>query len=77
MNIMYANLDIDPETPVSSALENRHLENSLSWHVTNRFQVEDEPTAGDWEDEEDEEELEAEEEVDASYEADEEVHEEL
>jgi len=54
MNIMYANLDIDPETP-----------------------VEDEPTAGDWEDEEDEEELEAEEEVDASYEADEEVHEEL
>merc|ERR1712127_75931 len=54
MNIMYANLDIDPETP-----------------------VEDEPTAGGREDEEDEEELEAEEEVDASYEADEEVHEEL
>lgn len=54
MNIMYANLDIDPESP-----------------------IEEEPTAGDWEDEEDEEELEAEEEVDASYEADEEVHEEL
>lgn len=36
MNIMYANLDIDPESP-----------------------IEEEPTAGDWEDEEDEEELES------------------
>ena len=67
MNIMYANLDIDPETPVSlKFLYNRKSKKNFSTYFYWLFQLEEEPQAAEFEDENDI--LEDEEEVDADEE---------
>ena len=75
---MYANLEIDPETPVSNQVNDFYFQ-KFKHFLTKSLQIEPEPTAAEWDDEVDEGE---EEEVDMDAEdeevdAEEEGHDEL